>query len=184
MSRVFIEKITKAAAYELRDWGEFDDPRLSGYNYGSLNDLETNIWYRSITSPRKKYFAVRLAKDERLIGFLGLKNYNPITRRAKLGIVFDPNFVSDGFGYEAMVMFLDYYFNDLKFREMLLEVNLFNERALKLYEKLGFKEYGYSIEVFENQKIDYDDRYFELRHGVIYSKILKMALTKDDYNEL
>lgn len=184
MSRVFIEKITKAAAYELRGWGKFDDPRLSGYNYGSLSDMETNLWYRSITTPRKKYFAVRLVEDERLIGFLGLKNYNPIAKRAKLGIVFDPNYVSSGFGYEAMVKFLDYYFNDLKFNEMLLEVNLFNERALSLYEKLGFYEYGYGTEVFENQKIDYDDRFFEMDHGLIYSKILKMVLTKDDYNEL
>ena len=79
---------------------------------------------------------------------------------------------------------LDYYFNEINFKELILEVNLFNSRAIKLYEKLGFKEDGYTEEVFENQDIDYDDRFFEMDHGLIYSKILKMTLTKDDYYEL
>lgn len=184
MSRVYLEKITKSAAFELKDWGRFEDPRLSGYNYGSLSDMETNFWYRSVTTPRKRYFAVRLVEDDRFIGFLGLKNYNPITRRAKLGIVFDPNYVSEGYGYEAMEQFLDYYFNELKFMEMILEVNLFNDRALALYQKLGFHEVGSDEEIFENQDVEYDDRFFDKKHGVIYSKILKMLLTKDEYDEL
>lgn len=112
---------------------------------------------------------------------MGLKNYNPLTKKAKLGIVFDPNFTSMGYGYAAMEILLDYYFNTLKFRELLLEVNLFNDRALRLYKSLGFKETGLTSEVFENQDIEFDQRYFEEKRGLIYSKILKMKLTKDDY---
>ncbi len=182
--RVYIEKITRQTAMEFKNWGDFDDPRLSGYNYGNLTDFEINFWFSTVTTPRKKYFAVKKADDDRFIGFLGLKNYNPIAKRAKLGIVFDPNYVSDGYGYDAMRELLDYYFNEINFKELILEVNLFNSRAIKLYEKLGFKEDGYTEEVFENQDIDYDDRFFEMDHGLIYSKILKMTLTKDDYYEL
>lgn len=169
---------------DFKYWGEFADPRLSGYNYGNLTDFEINFWYNSINIPRKKYFAVKRAADDRFIGFLGLKNYNPLTKKSKLGIVFDPNFVSEGYGYEAMLLFLDYYFNTLKFKEMTLEVNLFNERAIRLYKKLGFKECGQKSEVFENQNIDFDERYFEGKRAIIYSKILIMNLKKDDYYEL
>lgn len=183
-SRVYIEKINRQTAFEIKDWDLFDDPLLSGYNYGNLTDFEINFWYNSISTPRKRYFAVRKKDDDRFIGFLGLKNYNPIIKRAKLGIVFDPNFVSEGYGYDAMEVFLDYYFKSLKFREMILEVNLFNQRALSLYEKLGFKECGSSSEVFENQNIEIDYRYFDMNHGIIYSKILHMTLKKEDYYEL
>ncbi|MDU5229331.1 MAG: GNAT family N-acetyltransferase [Anaerococcus sp.] len=182
--RIYIEKINRQTAMDLKYWGKFEDPRLSGYNYGDLSDFEINFWYNSVSTPRKRYFAVKKSEDDRFIGFLGLKNYNPLTKRSKLGIVFDPNYVSDGFGYEAMNQFLDYYFNDLKFKEMLLEVNLFNERAINLYKKLGFKECGYTSEIFENQKIDVDESYFEKKHDIIYSKILIMNLKKDDYYEL
>ncbi len=181
-SRVYLEKINRETAYELNGWGKFDDPKLSGYNYGNLTDFEINFWYNSVTSPRKKYYAVRRFEDDRFIGFMGLKNYNPLTRKSKLGIVFDPNFVSQGYGYEALDQFLDFYFNEMNFKELLLDVNLFNDRALALYEKLGFFEIGYDTELFENQDIDYDDRYFDRKNGMIYSKILKMKLTKDEYN--
>ncbi|WP_416335109.1 GNAT family N-acetyltransferase [Anaerococcus sp. DFU013_CI05] len=182
--RVYIEKINRETAYGFKDRGEFDDPRLAGYNYGGLTDFEINFWYNSVTTPRKRYFAVKKTDDNRFIGFMGLKNYNPLTKKAKLGIVFDPNFVSAGYGYEAMSIFLDYYFNELKFREMILEVNLFNERAIKLYKKLGFKECGKKTEVFENQNIKFDERYFEGKRDIIFSKILIMNLAKEDYYEL
>ena len=182
--KVYIEKITRETAMSLKDWGEFDDPRLAGYNYGNLTDFEINFWYNSLNTPRKKYFAVKKLDDDRFIGFLGLKNYNPLAKRAKLGIVFDPNYVSNGFGYDAMCELLDYFFNEIKFRELFLEVNLFNDRAIRLYKKLGFKEIGYTKEVFENQEINHDDRFFEIDHGLIYAKIIKMILTKDDYYEL
>lgn len=182
--RVYIEKINRETAFDFKYRGEFEDPRLAGYNYGNLSDFEINFWYNSVTTPRKRYFAVKKTNDDRFIGFMGLKNYNPLTRKAKLGIVFDPNFVSAGYGYEAMGQFLNFYFNELKFREMILEVNLFNERAIRLYKKLGFKECGQTTEIFENQNIDFDQRYFEEKRDIIYSKILIMNLTKDDYYEL
>ena len=182
--RVYLERITRKTAFDLNNWADYDDPRLSGYNYGNLSNFEINFWYNSICTPRKKYFAVKRYEDDRFIGFVGLKNYNPLTKKALLGIVFDANFVSLGYGYDAMLVLLDYYFNELKFKEMRLEVNLFNQRALNLYRKLGFKEAGFESELFENQNIKYDDRYFEKHGNLIYSKILKMKLTKDDYYEL
>ena len=184
IKRVYLEKMKRSTAFEIKDWANYEDPRLSGYNYGNLSNFEINFWYNSICSPRKKYFAVRRSEDDKFIGFVGLKNCNPLTRRSLLGIVFDADFVSDGYGYDAMQLLLDYYFNELRFKEMLLEVNLFNERALNLYKKLGFKERGFDRELFENQDIEFDDRYFEKRGNLIYSKILKMKLTKDDYYEL
>lgn len=184
MSRIYLAKIDTEAAFELQKWANFSDPRLIGYNYGNLTDFEIKLWQGTISMPNKKYFAVRRVVDDRFIGFVGLKNINPLFKRAKLGIVFDPNFVSEGYGYEAVLAILRVFFKEMNYRTLNLDVNTFNERALNLYKKCGFKIASYSREVFENQDIEVDDKDFEISYGMIYSKIINMKLTKDDYNEL
>lgn len=184
MSRIYLDKIDVKAAFELQDWAIFDDPKLVGYNYGNLTDFEIKLWQGSISMPNKKYFAVRRVIDDRFIGFIGLKNINPLLRRAKLGIVFDPNFVSDGYGYEAVMAIMRVFFVEMSYRTLTLDVNTFNERALNLYKKCGFKITSYTREVFENQDVEVDGENFELSHGLVYSKIINMKLSKDDYNEL
>ena len=102
MPRIYLDKIDRESALELKNRGNFTDPRLIGYNYGNLTDFELRLWYGNINMPNKRYFAVRRKEDDRFIGFIGLKNINPILKRAKLGIVFDANYVSLGYGYEAL----------------------------------------------------------------------------------
>ncbi|WP_276881770.1 GNAT family N-acetyltransferase [Anaerococcus tetradius] len=181
MPRIYLQKMNMATAKLVREWTDFNDPRLIGYNYAKLSDFEIKLWYGSITTPRRKYFAVKKLDDDRFIGFIGLKQINPITRRAKLGIVFDSAYVSMGYGTEAIKLLLDKAFSDYKLREVSLEVNLFNERAYRAYRKCGFRQVDSSTEVFENQNIDMDERYFVDKSGLIYSKILTMMITKDDY---
>lgn len=178
-SRVYVKRLEYEDAYGVKEWTNFDSPLFSGYNYGNFTDPEVRFWYSSITGPRKRYFAVKRKEDDLFIGFMGLKSYNIVLKTAKLGIVFDANFVSQGYGYEAMKILLDYYFEDLKFRELYLDVNDFNTRAINLYKKLGFVEVDHGLQVFENQKIELDMTYFELHKGLIYSKITQMKISKD-----
>lgn len=184
MSRIYLTPIDNKTANELKKWENFTDPKLLGYNYGNLTDFEIKLWQGTISMPNKKYFAVKRMEDDRFIGFIGLKNINPLLKRAKLGIVFDPNFVSQGYGYEAVCALLEVFFDEMNYKILYLDVNSFNDRAMNLYKKCGFKVVSYSREVFENQNIDMDERYFEYSHGLIYSKIINMKLSKDDYNEL
>ena len=162
---IYLKKLDLDDAYDLRKWDMNEDERLKGYNYGTFY--------------RKRYFAVKKIEDDSLIAFIGLKNFNPILRKSELGIVFDPKYTSKGYGYKAMKILLDYYFNDLKFYQLDLDVNDFNKRAFKLYEKLGFKKTGKTAEVFENQEINPDGENFFYRNGKVYSVITKMRIRKD-----
>lgn len=179
-SRLYMKDIDLIDAYGLQEWGMFKDPWMKGYNYGKFSDAEVRFWYMTVTATNRKYFSVMTKNEDRFIGFIGLKKINWFTKTSKLGIVFDPNYISQGYGYEAMDIFLDYYFYELKFRELRLDVNDFNDRAINLYHKLGFVEEGKTIEVFENQEIEVDPKYFELHRGLVYSKITKMKIRKDD----
>ncbi|MCF7815351.1 MAG: GNAT family N-acetyltransferase, partial [Candidatus Cloacimonetes bacterium] len=52
------------------------------------------------------------------------------------------NYWGKGYGSEALSLLLDYGFNILNLNNIMLETFSFNERALKSYKKVGFKEIG------------------------------------------
>ena len=85
---------------------------------------------------------VKLDNDE-LIGNCGLKEISAVNRTATLGIfIGEKEERNKGYGVEAIKLLLDYGFNYLNLHEINLEVYAFNKRAIKCYEKVGFKEYG------------------------------------------
>jgi len=82
--RIYIEKINRQTAMDLKYWGKFEDPRLSGYNYGDLSDFEINFWYNSVSTPRKRYFAVKKSEDDRFIGFFRSEKLQSPNKKIKI----------------------------------------------------------------------------------------------------
>ena len=61
---------------------------------------------------------------------------------SRLGIGFGTDFCGQGYGTEALRIFLRYYFLDLGFRKMVLDVSAINQRAVRCYEQCGFERVG------------------------------------------
>jgi RimJ/RimL family protein N-acetyltransferase len=59
-----------------------------------------------------------------------------------LGIGFGTDFCGQGYGTESLRIFLRYYFLDLGFAKMVLDVSAINERAVRCYERCGFEQVG------------------------------------------
>lgn len=180
---IFIKKLELEDAYEIVKWGRHNNELLIDYELAKFSKEDLKIWYRSKKSGiRNKYYAV-YNKDNNMIGYVGIKDINLFMKSSVLGLVLDPNFVSKGFGYRIMKLFLRYYFEDLNMKSMELDVNEFNERAIKLYKKLGFKYITEYLGMFENQHMDFtDSKYkpykdnFVITDGIIYSRIYNMKL--------
>ncbi|MHB8992585.1 MAG: GNAT family N-acetyltransferase, partial [Chloroflexota bacterium] len=77
-----------------------------------------------------------------MIGWITLRNVNVEAGTSVLGIALDPTRMGMGYGTDALMAFLDYYFDDMGFREMWLDVAAFNHRAMRSYEKCGFRYVG------------------------------------------
>ncbi|KAB8141821.1 GNAT family N-acetyltransferase [Chloroflexia bacterium SDU3-3] len=61
----------------------------------------------------------------------------------QLGIgIYHPQYVGQGYGREAIGLLLDWAFYDQGWRRVWLEAFALNERALRLYRRLGFVEEG------------------------------------------
>ena len=122
-----------------------------------LNDLEVisnlTIYSSVINTETEKEFLAKLSKEQnysivdnatdKLIGSCGFADLDHLNQTAEAGIVIgDKNYWNKGYGTEAMVLLLDYGFKVLNLRNVMLRVYSFNERAIRSYEKAGFKKIG------------------------------------------
>jgi RimJ/RimL family protein N-acetyltransferase len=88
-------------------------------------------------------FLIVDSASDKLIGTTWISEVNFVNRNAMFGILIgDENFRGKGYAFEAASLVLDYAFNICNLHNVALEVFDFNGRAIKLYEKLGFKTIG------------------------------------------
>jgi len=88
-------------------------------------------------------FAIIKKDADRVVGICGLHNVNHLHRRADLGIfIGEKNYWNRGHGTEAVKLLLDFGFNILNLHNIRLSVIDYNKRAIKAYEKAGFKVIG------------------------------------------
>jgi len=79
----------------------------------------------------------------RPIGTIGLPNISHAHRTAELGVgIGEHDCWGKGFGTEATRLILDYAFSVLGLHNVMLRVFDYNERAIRAYQKVGFKEIG------------------------------------------
>ncbi len=124
-----------------------------------LNDMEVTINLGvpegMITLENEKEILSRMAKEKEcifgiidlktdtLIGNCGLHRINHIHKKATFGIfIGDKKYWNKGYGTEAINLVLDYGFNLLNLNNIELHVFEYNKRAIKCYEKCGFKIMG------------------------------------------
>ena len=88
------------------------------------------------------YFAIILKETNKMIGEILFTSYSFIDQTAEIGLcIGEKEEKGKGYGPEAIKLLIDYGFNTLNLQNIGLGVFGNNERAIKAYEKLGFKEY-------------------------------------------
>src|SRR5690554_2754471 len=141
--RIEISPLTMEDAKSMRGWGVHESVLFSDYNFPYEGDQEIKKWFKYKTfSIRNKYFGVH-NEEGKLIGYLGIKDRKFFGKSSFLGIVFDPDHMNLGYGTESLRVFLEYYFEVMNMKTLFLEVAEFNERALKVYDKMGFVPVAY-----------------------------------------
>ena len=91
----------------------------------------------------KTTFAIIDEQKDEIIGTVGLHKIDNINRTATLGIfIGNRDYWSKGYGTEAIQLIIDFGFNYLNLKNIDLAVMEFNQRAVRCYQKCGFKEIG------------------------------------------
>jgi RimJ/RimL family protein N-acetyltransferase len=93
-------------------------------------------------------FAIYERTTMRLIGFVDLRNINYRQRTAELGIMIgEHDCWGRGYGTETLYLVLDYAFSVLGLHNIMLSMAGYNERALRTYRRVGFREIGRRREI-------------------------------------
>ncbi len=110
-------------------------------------------------------YAIVLKEEDRLIGNISLMDVNHLYQRAELGIfIGDAGDRNKGYGQEAIRLLIDYGFRFLNLKNIMLKVYSGNARAIHVYQKCGFREFGRRTGC-----LFVDDQW----HDEIYMEILK-----------
>ena len=190
-NRVRIEPLELEDVYKMRHWEKHKSPLFEDYNFPEMTDEEAKGWYNFKAKKRsKKCFGIKNRKNI-LIGYLTIRNIKKLTKKSTLGIVIDPKYINQGYGTESLEVFLEYYFQNLNMKKLILQVAKFNERAIRCYDKCGFIIKDELYHVMENQKIDLNkeltnteiNNNFKIKWNKIYIGYYEMYITKELFYE-
>lgn len=170
-------------------WRPFTDPLYQPFDFPRNSKAEQVRWFNW----RKQDAGRRLYTVEnemgQVIGSLTLREIDG-QWSSRLGITLGSDFVSQGYGSETLRLFLDYYFEEMGFARMVLDVAATNLRAVRAYRALGFRRIGHHYRPASHSSyriIRRDPRYHHLRHFFEYQggsyRVLfyDMAITREEW---
>jgi len=95
----------------------------------------------NLDSDRVKVFSIICVTDDKAIGYVSVKGICETEARAEVGIaIMEREYRGQGFGTEALRQAVDYAFNKLGLKLLGLTVFPSNQRAIRAYEKTGFRK--------------------------------------------
>lgn len=155
--RIYLSPISIEDAEKFTEWmNDFEVTDYTGRS-GAIMSLEGERKYLQENSNPEATFSIITLNEDKLIGTVGLERVDHMNRTAILGIfIGDKEYLSKGYGTEAIKLLLDYGFNYMNLHSIKLNLMSFNQRALKCYKKCGFNETG---RIRENKFIN--GRYYD-----------------------
>ncbi len=150
----------------MRAWRPFTDPLCFIYNLPSHQTTDREIQGTALSNdPTRRWYTIE-DLNRQVIGRLSLREIDG-QRSARLGITIGADWVGQGYGTDAIRTFLDYFFGEMGFFTLRLDVAAPNHRAIRCYEKCGFHHVGEEYrEAGSDAQLAFlqDERYYHIRH--------------------
>ncbi|MCL7451872.1 MAG: GNAT family N-acetyltransferase [Anaerolineae bacterium] len=165
--RVVLRAIERQDLPAYVEW--LNDPTVLNYfgRYGPLSLVEEEQWYEEmLQDPRTLNFSVEF--EGRHIGGAGFNEIDGRSASAEVGLFIGlPALWDQGLGSDVLHALLRFGFEQMNLNRIYLSVFARNERAVHLYEKVGFKHEGRW-------------RQAEYRHGQ-YQDLLWMGILREEW---
>ena len=188
--RLSLRDLTRDDLDAMESWRPYSDPVNKLWNIPRSTSLGRDLWFVMHGSdPTRRWYAIERRQDRMIIGTLSLREIDA-PRSARLGIGLGSDYVDQGYGTEALTTFLPYYFHQLGFQSMILDVAAANKRAVHVYEKLGFRQTGWhyrnvpdetDLTFMQDPAYHYLLPYFRRHFGKMQLQFLDMALGRRDW---
>jgi len=132
----------------------------------TFGDIEED--FRRISGYKDVYdFAIESIEEGKYIGECGIKSVDWKNRRTEIYIFLGKDYLDKGYGTDAVKVLLDFIFYEMNLNKVKLTVFSYNTRAIRSYEKCGFKIEG----TLRN----------ELYKAGAYHDLIVMGILKDEF---
>lgn len=188
-ARVIIRPWQRSDDELANEWPPYNDPLDPLWNLPRQTSIGATWSSFFDVDGQRRSWAVEDYQGH-LMGRISLRDIDAHKRQARLGITFGAPYVGQGFGTEALALFLDAYFTELGFDEMVLDVAAPNVRAVRSYQRLGFhyvesdwREAGYSFDrrVLDMPRYQHLLRYFRRTPRGVAVEFYEMRLTREEW---
>ncbi|WP_262481657.1 GNAT family N-acetyltransferase [Bacillus sp. CH30_1T] len=143
-TRIYLSGFQDEDLAAIREWNSNEELQrlFDALPHKPKSEEETKKWM-VVSEDNAFRFAIRLKNDGRIIGFVELDGILWTHRVGWVSIsIGDEQAWGNGYGKEAMKCLLAYAFHELNLYRLQLTVFSYNERAIRLYESLGFTKEG------------------------------------------
>ena len=190
--RITIRSMRREDLDEMMQWRPFADPLYRPFDFPRQSRADHVRWFEwRRRDPSRRLYTI-LNEDLNVIGSLTLRDIDG-RQSARLGITIGSDYVSQGYGKEAMVLFLDSYFGEMGFATMVLDVAATNLRALRLYRAIGFQETGSHYRpashpsfkvILRDARYHHLHPYFQRVGGIARVLFYDMCMTREEWQAI
>jgi RimJ/RimL family protein N-acetyltransferase len=192
--RVSVRRFRRGDLRDRLAWPPYTDPFFTHLNYPLATFIEREKWlFARTVNTGRIYFAIADENDH-LIGEMSLRDIDTAGRASRLGIHLASDKVDKGYGGEALAALLKFYFGEMGYLTMYLDVAAFNVRALRLYERLHYEHlspfwrriYDFTLKdvpIYSDARYGTIRRFFRGDESHLECLYYDMALTKEHYLE-
>jgi len=150
---------------------------------GDISDMITyevqRQYLQNMNSSTGYAFYIIRKEDDEVVGVGRLMRVNFINRNAIMGMfIGEGSDRNQGVGTEATKLLLDFGFNVLNLRNIMIETYSFNEPAMKTCKKCGFKEIGRRRKSIIYGKNEYDEVFMDILNEEFQESIIDKLLNK------
>lgn len=170
--RVYLRPLAKEDSVHLRKWS--DDAEIRGLigEVTSMSHADCEKFLEGVyADSSREWFVVVVKENSRVIGEAGLLRMNPTWRTTDVSVIIGEKAEwGKGYGTETILLLLDFAFRHLNFHRAAIGVVGFNERAIRFWEKVGFRKEG-----IQRDGYYYDHKYYDF---------VMMSILEDEFREL
>ena len=170
--RVYLRALEKEDLIYIRKWSNDHEIRKLTGEVVSMSQADADKFLERVYSDNtREWFVIVVKENDRVIGETGLLRMFPAWRTTDISIIIgEKDAWGKGYGTEAILLLLDYAFRCLNFHRVAIGVVGFNEKAIRFWEKVGFKKEG----------IQRDGYYYNHK----YYDFVMMSILENEFREL
>jgi len=170
--RVYLKPLVKEDLVHLRKWSEDAEIRALIGEVTPMSEADSEKFLHEVyADSNRQWFVVVIKKNNQVIGEAGLLRMDPAWRATDVSVIIgEKEEWGKGYGTETILLLLDYAFRHLNFHRVAIGVVGFNQRAIRFWEKAGFRKEG-----VHRDEYYYDGKYYDF---------VMMSILEDEFTEL